>query len=87
MSISSNCGSFNHNRVSLENLMRSIFLMRVTIKHYINSIHMGKAKPVWSWLAAVRWFSNLASPAFTRSVADEGQEITSSVMLRQQRFV
>jgi hypothetical protein len=48
MSTSSKCFSFNRSRVSLKNLMCSIFLIGVTIKYYINPIHMGKAKPVWS---------------------------------------
>ena len=40
-----------------------VFLMGVTIRHFFNSMHSGKGKPLWTWLAtaliflAIMWLS------------------------------
>lgn len=33
-----------------------VFLMGVTIRHYFNSMHAGKGKPTWTWLATTLIF-------------------------------
>ena len=45
-----------------------VFLMGVTIRHYFNSAHAGKGKPMWTWAATtvlflvIVWLSSLTSP-------------------------
>ena len=45
-----------------------VFLMGVTIRHYFNSAHAGKGKPVWTWAATtvlfllIVWLSGLTTP-------------------------
>ena len=66
-----------------------VFLMGVTIRHYFNTMHAGKGRPVWTWFAtaalfaAVIWLSSLP-PA---EPADEETEKTSALTPRQQIFV
>ena len=44
-----------------------VFLMGVTIRHFFNSMHSGKGKPLWTWLAAtlifiaIMWLSTYKS--------------------------
>ncbi len=44
-----------------------VFLMGVTIRHYFNSAHAGKGKPMWTWAATtvlflvIVWLSSLTS--------------------------
>jgi len=45
-----------------------VFLMGVTIRHYFNSAHAGKGKPMWTWAATtvlflvIVWLSSLTAP-------------------------
>ncbi len=45
-----------------------VFLMGVTIRHYFNSAHAGRGKPMWTWGATaalflvIVWLSSLTSP-------------------------
>ncbi len=45
-----------------------VFLMGVTIRHYFNSMHAGKGKPMWTWAATtvlflvIVWLSSLTAP-------------------------
>jgi len=62
-----------------------VFLMGVTIRHYFNSAHAGKGKPIWTWAATtvlflvIIWLSTLTAP-----VAEE-EEATLAPSI--QRFV
>jgi uncharacterized membrane protein len=52
-----------------------VFLMGVTIRHYFNSAHAGKGKPMWTWVATtvlflvIIWLSTLTAP-----IADDADE-------------
>jgi len=62
-----------------------VFLMGVTIRHYFNSTHAGKGKPIWTWAATtvlflvIIWLSTL-----TATVAEE-EEVSLAPSI--QRFV
>lgn len=63
-----------------------VFLMGVTIRHYFNSMHAGKGKPMWTWAATtvlflvIIWLSSLTAP-----MAEEAEEATLAPSI--QRFV
>ncbi|PHQ97021.1 MAG: cysteine desulfurase [Marinosulfonomonas sp.] len=63
-----------------------VFLMGVTIRHYFNSTHAGKGKPMWTWAATtvlflvIIWLSTLTAP-----VADDADQATLAPSI--QRFV
>jgi uncharacterized membrane protein len=65
-----------------------VFLMGVTIRHYFNTMHAGKGKPVWTWIAtavlfaAIVWISSLP-PA--EAEGDAGEK-TSILTPGQQGF-
>ncbi len=62
-----------------------VFLMGVTIRHYFNSTHAGKGKPIWTWVATtvlflvIIWLSTLTAPV----AEDEEAALAPSI----QRFV
>jgi len=63
-----------------------VFLMGVTIRHYFNSAHAGKGKPMWTWAATtalffvIIWLSTLTAP-----MAADTDEATLAPSI--QRFV
>jgi len=62
-----------------------VFLMGVTIRHYFNSTHAGKGKPIWTWAATtVLFFVIIWLSTLTATVAEEEEvSLTPSI----QRFV
>ncbi len=63
-----------------------VFLMGVTIRHYFNSTHAGKGKPMWTWVATtvlflvIIWLSTLTAP-----MVEDADEATLAPSV--QRFV
>ena len=65
-----------------------VFLMGVTIRHYFNSMHARKGRPIWTWAATALLFATIvylsASPRFHVSYGeDEARALTAG----QQKFV
>jgi uncharacterized membrane protein len=62
-----------------------VFLMGVTIRHYFNSVHARKGKPMWTWgltaalFAAIMWLSTMP-----KTISEE--EDTSALPAAAQRF-
>jgi uncharacterized membrane protein len=64
-----------------------VFLMGVTIRHWFNTVHARKGRPIWTWLATVLLFLLIAwlstAPMFR---ADRESEATLPLTPAQQRF-
>jgi uncharacterized membrane protein len=64
-----------------------VFLMGVTIRHWFNSVHARKGRPIWTWAATVLLFLAIAwlstAPLFH---ADPDGEASLSLTPAQQRF-
>lgn len=60
-----------------------VFLMGVSIRHYFNSMHAGKSRPLWTWLltgllfVAIMWLSSLPLQFETLEEA-EAREMTQT---------
>ncbi len=67
-----------------------VFLMGVTIRHYFNSMHAGKARPHWTWAATViificiMWLST--APMFRTAEASPMPEPARSVLVGHPDF-
>ncbi|WP_114965980.1 urate hydroxylase PuuD [Alkalilacustris brevis] len=59
-----------------------VFLMGVTIRHYFNSMHAGRGKPHWTWLATTVIFIVIMwlSTAPMQRAGEEGTELTGAAL-------
>ena len=51
-----------------------IFLMGVSIRHYFNSVHARKKRPIWTWLVTLLLFGATISISFIRPSENESNQ-------------